>query len=841
MMTLRDAWRELLRRPGRTLLSLLSVVIAVAALVAVSAATATTRQAYQQVFRALAGDAAVEIVAAGGGPFDQSKAEAVEKLPGVRTVLPVVNRITFLRTQGKRAKVLVEGIVPTEAESIGGFNLSAGDWPSEANDIMVDAQLADSLSLKVGDEAKLMLSGHGLRGMLRTVRIAGLVKPNDASRLLQGGMVLAPVKRLQRWVGLKDEVDSLHLYLDDGATAQTVIDEATKVLPPELSAKVPAAQLGLAEESTKLTQVSLNLTSTLSFTTAVFIVLNIFLMSVGERRRQISILRAIGATRQQILVMVTSEAALLGVVGAALGIPAGIHGGRLLSGTMAQMLQIELPEQPILRWPLLAGAILGPVLCLIGAWYPAQKASEVSPLEGLRPHVAARSRGTYRRSATAGAFVFAISSVLAAVCIFGLAPMWLAIGTVISSLVSVVLLLPALLGPAVRLVTRLFSRFSGFPLEIAERLVVRETGRSSLTVGVLFMAVAAGLGTSNAVLSITQDVHDWHDQTLTADFLLRVMVPDTTVRNSVSMPEELDAELKALPGIARVDTARAMTAEAAGYDCLMLARNFKLYDKLPLMAVGGDGQRVLKNLQEGEVAVGSVLAQRAKLQAGDTLQLQFGGETQTLRVAGVVNDYTAGGRMVYIDRATAEAKFGVTGVDAYLIDTVHPTPPELTEKLTALAERDGLLLNSFAQIRDRVDHMVSGVVGGLWVLLALGLLVGALGVVNTLTMNVLEQTQELGMLRAIGMTRLLLMRTVLAQALLIGLLGLAMGAASGFLLAATINLSLASLFGHYVHFALRPDLVALLLSGALAIVLLAALAPAWRAARLKPIVAMRSE
>jgi len=183
----------------------------------------------------------------------------------------------------------------------------------------------------------------------------------------------------------------------------------------------------------------------------------------------------------------------------------------------------------------------------------------------------------------------------------------------------------------------------------------------------------------------------------------------------------------------------------------------------------------------------------------------------------------------------------VTGVDAYLISTVHPTPPALAAKVAELADRDGLLLHSFIQIRERVDGIVSGVVGGLWVLLALGLVVGALGVVNTLTMNVLEQTQELGMLRAIGMTRLLLMRTVLAQALLIGLLGLAAGAISGFLLAGTINLSLASLFGHSVPFALRPDLVALLLAGALAIVLLAAFAPAWRASRLSPISAMRAE
>ena len=116
----------------------------------------------------------------------------------------------------------------------------------------------------------------------------------------------------------------------------------------------------------------------------------------------------------------------------------------------------------------------------------------------------------------------------------------MAIGTVISSLISVVMLLPVALGPAVRGLTRILVRFGGFPLEVAERIVVCETGRSSLTIGVLFMAVAAGLGTSNAVLSITQDIYDWNDQTLTADFLLRTMMPNTTC----AMPSQCPSHLR---------------------------------------------------------------------------------------------------------------------------------------------------------------------------------------------------------------------------------------------------------------------------------------------------------
>ena len=164
---------------------------------------------------------------------------------------------------------------------------------------------------------------------------------------------------------------------------------------------------------------------------------------------------------------------------------------------------------------------------------------------------------------------------------------------------------------------------------------------------------------------------------------------------------------------------------------------------------------------------------------GACVEFAIDKQKHTFRVAGICNEYSMGGLMAYMDRKTAEKVFDITGVDGYLISTVHPTPPEVPAKLAEFTEREGLLLHSFTQIRARIDDMVSGVVAGLWILLALGLLVGALGVVNTLTMNVLEQTQELGMLRAIGMPRGQLMRTVLSQGVLIAFLGIVAGAASG--------------------------------------------------------------
>jgi putative ABC transport system permease protein len=376
---------------------------------------------------------------------------------------------------------------------------------------------------------------------------------------------------------------------------------------------------------------------------------------------------------------------------------------------------------------------------------------------------------------------------------------------------------------------------------MSQRLVGRHAGRSALTVGVLFIAVASGIGTGNSVFSITSDIRAWYERTIAADFLLRTMMPDMTGQDAVNMPETLGDELAQIPGINLVDPVRFMRADARGHDAVLVSRNFSLYERLPLAVAESDAARVLERVKAGEVVVGSVLAERAEIKPGDELEVTLGSRSRKFRVAALASEYTFGGSVVYLDRHTALDSFKLEGVDSFLIRTAQSGSPEVAESLRNIATRDGLLLQSFGEVSNIIDAMVSGVVGGLWILLALGLLVGALGVVNTLTMNVLEQTRELGMLRAVGMQRVQIIRIVLGEAGFIGALGVVLGGVAGIVLAWTINLCLGSLFGHHIDFALRASFVLTLLVAAMAVVMTASLVPALRAARLNPIVAMRDE
>ncbi|HEY2839532.1 MAG TPA: FtsX-like permease family protein [Pirellulales bacterium] len=829
------ALRELLRRPGRSLLTLMSVMIAVAAIVAVTSATISSRKSYQQVFDALAGRADLEVVAKGGGRFPEDVMDTLAEVPGLVAIVPTFQCATTMYAKGNKARSLVVGIEPEEPESLFGFSLISGEFPSGLTEIALESSMAAGLQVKVGDEVRL-LSSLGLRKH----KVVGIVGLNSAVSLHQGGMVLASVSALQRMFRGADKVDSLRLYLKDPAKSKEVIAAATKLLPEELVVRLPSARSGVADEMLLLTEISLNLASAFSFTTAVFIALSVFLMSVQERRRQLSIMRAIGATRRQIIQFVCGEAFVVGLLGTLAGLPVGLYAAKILLHSMSVLLQADLPPTPDFTSALLIGGCLGPIICLVAAGYPAMKASEVSPLEGLRPVVTLPATTNNRKTTIAGVVGCVLTSFITYGSVRGLLPISISIMGAVSCLVSVVLLLPLVLSPCVRFLSRVLHRWLGFEGEMAERIILRRGGRSALTIGILVIAVTAGISTSNSVLSVTEDVSTWSRRTITADYLLRASMLDMTGQDTTSLPDSMGEEILKMPGVDHIETVRMVRIDAGGREAMLVARDLTRHTDTPLDLVGNaNSTQVLQELRNGEAVLGSVLAERLKIHAGDTVHVTCGGLSHDLRVAAVTTEYLFGGMVVYLDQAVARKQFGIEGADSFLV-TAKPNA-DLEAPLQEFARENALLVHSFSQLSKLIDVMTAGVTGGLWALLILGLLVGALGVVNTLTMNVLEQTRELSVMRATGMMRRQVIKTVMAQAIYLGVVGIAVGALWGVILSRMINLCLGSLCGRYVGFSPRFPEVGALLVIALAIVLLAAFLPGRRAANLHPVQAMRQE
>jgi len=406
---------------------------------------------------------------------------------------------------------------------------------------------------------------------------------------------------------------------------------------------------------------------------------------------------------------------------------------------------------------------------------------------------------------------------------------------------GVVLLIPAATTPLVRAFSPVLQAIIGLEGRLASRQILRRHMRTSLTACVLFVVLVTSVSVGNAVLDNVEDVQGWYKNTVVADFFVRALMPDMATGSAAPMPEELGDRIRAMPGVSHVEAARFVQAETEETRIILVARTFNPSVPLALNLVEGDPAQTLEQLRQGAVAISTVLALRTGLKIGDDLTLSTSHGPRRFKIVATTNDYLVGGSVAYMDLAYAKRLLDVQGVDVFLVRAKDGAQPEVEPVLRKMCDDDGLLFQSFAELTQFVDGLVNNVVGGLWVLMALSFVVAAFGMANTLTMNVLEQTRELGLLRTVAMTRGQIRKFVVAQAMAIACVGLLPGVCFGALIGYLLNLLTYPLSGHPVEFVLRPQILLGSLAVSFVIVLLAAFIPARRAAGLNIVEAIQYE
>ena len=338
-----------------------------------------------------------------------------------------------------------------------------------------------------------------------------------------------------------------------------------------------------------------------------------------------------------------------------------------------------------------------------------------------------------------------------------------------------------------------------------------------------------------------QNVKDWYHRAIVGDFFIRAMMPDMATGMSADLPESMGEELRNVPGITNLDTLRFVAATAADQPVVVIVREFTTDEQVYFDLTSGDPHQVRGDLLRGEVVVGTVLALRTGLKVGDNIPIDTRQGPQMFRIAGLANDYLVGGLGVYMARPAAKQWLGVEGVDGYIVRANPQALAQVQSDLQKLCDAHGVLLHSFAEITQLIDGMMVEIDACLWGILVLGFVVAGFGVFNTLTMNVLEQTRELGLLRVVAMTRRQVRTTILSQAVILGGAGLGPGVIVGLGLAYLINLATMPAIGHPIEFRLHPMLLIGSFVGAFLMVLAAAWLPAERAARLNLTEALQYE
>ncbi len=820
--------REISARPLRAILTVTSIAIGVGAVVAVLLSIETTRQTQRDMLRAVSGKADLEIISDGNNGFPYSVLSDIRKTEGVEVAVPSLQRFAKLFHGEGDARTQVFGIDPRIDQQVRDYEISDGTPLKTLNDVVLDASFAKSLKIKVGDDIKLLAAGG-----LKDFKVVGFATPRASTAISLGGAAYLVLPAAESTFATKSTIDQVQLIVQKGANAEAVKSALLKVLPTGVTVQIPRTRSQMAEETMFATENGLRMSIAFAVLICAFIIYNTFQMAVGERRRQIGVLRAIGATKRQIAWMILREAIGLSIFAAAIGCLLGVYGADILSNAMEKMTQVNLPGAKITWQPFAIAVAIGIVVSVVGATLPARRASSVHPIEAIRAIETSHNEDVIRATFRASIIALILGIVLLIPAILGYLPLGGDVVALVVLLLSVVLIIPSILGSISKVLVAGMRPWLGVESELARRQLTQHVGRSALTIGVLFIAISTTTGMAGNVLDNVKNVRDWYTRAIIGDFFVRSTNPDISTGAAADMPADIEDKLKQVSGIESIDAIRYVSARSGENSILVVVRNFVGEPTDFFDLVEGTPEGALKGLREGKTVVGTVLTQRLGLHVGDKIPLETKHGTRELEIVATTNEYFAGGLTVYLHSETALELLDVSGVDAYVIQADDNRLGEVEAQLETICQENHIILQSYVQVIEFINNKVTGIIASLWMLLALGCTIAAMGLVNTLTMNIIEQTREIGMLRVIAMTRRQVRRMILAQAILLGLMGLVPGALAGIFVSYVISLSAFSILGHNVLFELRYVLVIGCLVIGMFIVLLASLLPAERAARLK--------
>jgi putative ABC transport system permease protein len=815
------------------LLTLLGIIVGLATVVATRLTIHTVDSAYRELFEGVSGKPSLEVTAKGQGGFDPAAARGLESVPGVNDVVPRIQSVAALAGPIGNVAVAVTGL---PAESVAAdWALHEGRTIAGDKDALLDPSLADSLRLRPGRTFELWAPAGPTHLVL-----AGILQPS-AANAATGGQMIVSLACAQSLFGFPQRVNSVQLLLADDADPNLVRSQIAQRLPVGLVVQPPGMRGAMSRATLLAAEQGLSSLSVVALIAAAFVILNTFLLNMGERRRQIAVLRSLGASRTQVMLLLLRETVLLGLAGTAGGCAIGVILAFGLNRAMQQFLGLALPRMKWSVEPFALAVLLGPITSIAAGCLPAWRASRRPPLAELLPGQTQEEELLPRGICRLGLLLLAAGVGLQASLwcgrTSGSAAQILLVTALAILLVGCVLALPLLLEPLLILTGALPLGLEG---RLAVRQLARHRGRTGLTIGVLFLALVVAIAFGHSLRATLHDLRHWYRQSIVADFLVRSAMPDASFLLAPALPEALGEEISRCAEVATVDRIAFVPAEIADQPVLVLARTFAAGQPLPLDLQSGDENMVRTRLLAGEAVLGIGLAQRLGLRPGDVFALTTPQGEREIRIAATAVEYAGGGLALYLEWEKARKLLDLQGPHVFLVSAKSGRIPALDAELRGFCAQHHLMLQSNADLRTLIDSMVGRVSGVLWTLMALAFAVASLGIVNTLTMNVHDQTREFGLLRALGLKRGQVGKVVVTQAVVLAGISLLPGAVAGIGLAYAIHRASASWSGPQAAFHLDGLLVlgSCVLAGVMAV--LAAVIPARRAVRLSVSQALHS-
>jgi putative ABC transport system permease protein len=710
-------------------------------------------------------------------PIPQSIAQTVARIPGVEAAEGEVNGYAQLvAPDGKAVNTSGAPTIGTSFDPVSqmsSLHISSGSPPTTAHDVAIDAATAAKYHFHVGERVRILLTGPP-----QTFTVSGIVRFGTATNLAGATIAAFDLPTAQKIFARPAQYDVIDVLAKPGADTSQLQRAIAKVLPSDV--EVVTGQT-VANEATSSINQALGFFSTallvfafISLFVGGFTIFNTFSIIVGQRTRELALLRILGASRRQIFRSVLAEATIVGLlaslVGLGLGVLAALGLEAILNG-----FGITLPTGGLVFEPrtVIVALIVGVGVTVVSAVSPARRAVRIAPVAALTEHDVGGTESSRRRIVTGttlavlGVVALAFGLTVPAIQLVGLGAVAVFIG--------IGMLAPLVARPMASIIGRPLAGLLGISGKLGRENSMRSPRRTAQTASALLVGLALVSTISVFGASVSRSATSSVDEAVSADYIV------TSSGGGGGSGEFSAATATAaghVPGVTAVSAVYTGEFEfRSSLENLTAVSPDHLPDTIILRMQSGAGASALA---AGQLLVDTTTATSDNLVVGSSVPVKFALTGRShLRVGGIYKANALLGSYLVSDQFYRSHFDDPLPVAVLIRTATGPSAAGKAAITTGLAAYPNLKIQTQDEFKQSQQKMVNQLLGLVYVLLALAVLIALIGIVNTLMLSVFERTHEIGLLRAVGMRRRQVRAMIRSEAFILSVFGAVIGIVVG--------------------------------------------------------------
>jgi len=789
--------RSMRARPWRILAVLFGIALGAGVFTSVRLAVDASLDSFSNSMDLISGKADFVVTQTGGRVPEHLVADLLNH-PAVQSASPLIT--TYVQATGPVTEpFLLIGLDPILDSSFRSWHLDMTtaqpvepwlDLVRRPFTIFLSRRLSQATGLRTGDSLRLE---HVNR--IEDFEVSGTLKPQGLGLVEGGYMALVDIATFQEFVDVHGVVDRIDIRLAPHAPPEAVTEIRNR-LPPGAVLESPSAIKETGRAMIRAYQLNLSLLSFVSLCVGMFLVYNLVSLNAATRRRELAVLRSLGASAQEIRMLVLCEGLLLGVLGWLLAIPvASVLVGAMVRGVCSTVnnlfVRVHVERLDLDGWEILLSFLVTSMISLLASYRPARDAMHIVPREALFSQgIVTHTNRSGRRMSASGLILIAVTWPLSQLPSRAGVPFagYLAIFVMVTGFS---LLAPAILSWMGTYVAPLLRRHISEAAFLGGRYVRDAGGRSAIAVGALITATALFVALTIMVHSFRQTVTLWVEQSIVGDLFLRPKMAGLN-RYRDPLPDDVVRFLKDLPPTVDVLPYRTIYLHEGRVRYQLEAIDIAIFLRHgDFVLLEGDIAKILEPLIAGEgVLISEVFHNKTGLRTGQPYRVDLGNVILESPTLGIIRDYRTEGGIVYtalkhLERLTGSRAWSGARI---FFDQTPPDREALVERLRIqildrFGKRHPLEMASGVELRRDILRIFDETFAVTTVLLLIALLVATLGIATTLSVMVLERIRHLNTLCALGASHGQIRSMIFWEAVLMVAAGEVLGVICGFVLA----------------------------------------------------------